>query len=789
MTGNSKTGKRQQKKGKIMSGLLAILLLFGGCSADSQGSAQQGMTAGEGNAASGTKGRYMEEEISLKNVRYSPVDILAVENGVYLVRDQGMDELVAADSAEALVQTQLPEDFRSMVEDQLVAGMAVAENGARIFSVYESGEQNEAVRDLKYFLTAEGELREWNDYVEDEQLVYYWYGRDGYFYVSTMGDASSGYSTALYRVNTETGETEYLWDFPAVMTNISVCGDYLFAGGYDGLMIYSLSSKEQLSEDSVLTETLKEYLGVDQGNNSHAYLIAPSQTEDGIYVLTEEGLFYHVMYGTVMEQVIEGSLCSIGDISKLFAAMCVTEDEAGGMPVFWLLYDSGALMRFAYDADVPSMPDTMVRVYSLHDDSNVRQAVIGYQGEHPELYVQYEVGVTEGAGQTEEDALKNLATQIASGDGPDVLVMDGIPYDAYVEKGVLKDLTEFYAELSASGIYFENILDCFYREDKIYAIPAAFQFTILMGEEEKIEGVDDLEKFASLLEKTAVEDTSKIGLVTEDTILTAMSMVSGGVWINEEGGLDEEALSRFLTLCRRIYAADRAGMSGESLQEEINQRAETTWSWGGSSVYDFKNENDLYCLTAIQNSYTYFRNPLFMGSMGGNIVHELNDLLAKLAYLGKDYRIFSDEGTSCIPVSMLAVNNASGVQAEAEDFLKYTLGGDFQMNTILSGVPINKAALYAMEANNPDPHGFSATMLGSVSAAASDYVVLTVYWASPEKFEKFNDMLDSIDRVNICDSMVYSTVMELGGSAVNGEKSVEETVDAIAKKVQLYLAE
>lgn len=790
MTENGKTTRRRLHRRKIAAGLLAVMLLLGGCSAAPQDSVKLGASDGEGGAAAGAMGRYMEEEISANYRDYYPVDIFPVEAGVYLARDQGRDELLISDSAEAEAQTLLPGKFRPIADSNTVFGMAVAENGARIFSVAEKNGQDETIRYHRYFLTAEGEMQEWDDYLEEEQAAFYWYGRDGYFYVTACSSAFSGAGNALYRVNVETGETDYLWDFPSIVTYLSVCGDYLFAVCQEELMIFSLSGKEQLSEDSVLTETLKKYLGNHSGNFSHACLITASQTDEGIYVLTGEGLYYHVMYGTVMEQVIEGSLCSIGDISKQFAAMCVTENENGGMPVFWLAYDSGDVVRFVYHEDVPSAPDTMVRVYSLRDDSNVRQAVTGYQGEHPELYIQYEVGVAEGTGQTQEDALKTLATQIASGSGPDVLVMDGLPYDSYVEKGVLKDLTQLYEQLGDSESYFDNILNCFYRKEKIYAIPAAFQFTILMGETEKIEEADNLEEFASLLEQMTVEDTSKIGLLTEDRILTALGMVSGGTWINEKGELDEEALSRYLTLCRRVYEADRAGLSGTKLQEEIKSRADSFWSWGVGSVYDFKNNNPLYSLCALADSYTYFRNPLFMGSLGGNSVSELNVLLAELAYLGKDYRIFSDEGTACIPVSMLAVNNASQVQPEAEDFLKYTLCAEFQANAILSGVPINRDALYAMEENNPEPYGGpSAVNLGTVGATVSDCVIVTVDWASSEEFQKFNDMLDSIDQVNLCDTVVYNTVMELGVSAVNGEKSIEETVDAIAKKVQLYLAE
>lgn len=779
MTGKRQAmGKRFPRK-KITAVFLAAALLFCGCGADSDG---QGT---EGKAASAAMGRYLEESFPTKYENYRPMELLPAESGIYLVRDQLMDEIVNTETMKSKLQLQYPQAFRTITEGQGIINMAVAENGARLFTLYKSGENNTSLF-LSYFLTPEGELREW-DTVGEENRAYFWYGRDGYFYVNARADTSYGGGDVLYRVDTETGETDYLWDFPGNVVYLAVSGEYLFADCGGTLMIYSLSSKERLSEDSVLNETLKKYLGEYEGDFSRIYLIAPSQKEEGIYVLTHEGLFYHVMYGTVMEQMIEGSLCSIGDISKCFSALYV--DETGDMPVFYVAYDSGKASRFVYDSAEPAVPETMLRVYSLQEDSNVRQAVTGYQGMHPELYVQYEIGVMEDSGQTPEDALKNLATQIASGAGPDVLVMDGLPYESYVEKGILEDLTELYAALSAQELYFDNVTDCLERDGKRYTIPAAFQITILMGERETIEAADNLEGLVSLLEGLDGEGASKIGLVTEDRILTAISMVSDG-WINEYGALDKEALSRFLKLCRRIYEADRAQISEEKLEYSIQRYMDSFWYYGGGPAYDFKNGNNLYCISVLEDSYTYFQNPLYLGILSGDTAKELGNLLAALYYRGDDYRILTDGGTSCIPLSMLAVNDASSVKNEAEDFLKYALGAEFQGNTVLSGIPINKNALYAMEVNpRPGIEYYAAGTLGSPYAANSDYVVLEVAWASSEEFEKLHRILESIDRANIYDDIVYNTVMELGVMAVNGEKSVEETVDAIEKKVQLYLAE
>ena len=44
-------------------------------------------------------------------------------------------------------------------------------------------------------------------------------------------------------------------------------------------------------------------------------------------------------------------------------------------------------------------------------------------------------------GVTRTDALKTLNTEIMAGKGPDILILDGISSETYVEQGMLEDLS------------------------------------------------------------------------------------------------------------------------------------------------------------------------------------------------------------------------------------------------------------------------------------------------------------------------------------------------------------
>lgn len=99
---------------------------------------------------------------------------------------------------------------------------------------------------------------------------------------------------------------------------------------------------------------------------------------------------------------------------------------------------------------------------------------------------------------TREDAMKVLSTELATGNGPDVLLLDDLPYDTYVEKGVLADLT---ATLDGTGErYMDTVRASYERNGGQYAMPMSMAVPVLMGDKDKIQGLASLEQLAELAE-------------------------------------------------------------------------------------------------------------------------------------------------------------------------------------------------------------------------------------------------------------------------------------------------
>ncbi len=800
--------RTQKKIRRLLAGMLGAVLLLTGCTQSQQKQADVSQAVNESGAQGGTtvstgpvaKGRYVEQEIpwAENHGGNMPVALLPKADGLYLLDAYYTDAEVKLARADFSNSSEMPQIYNidsatlpKVLQDRMkaedyITDMVMAENGARMYTVFtfsKTEEQRQYFHD-KYFMDAEGNEVPWDGggSVSREDMVVYTYGYDGCFYVyNHKRDEEGG---ALYRVNAADGETKYLMDLDFYAWNINVFGGKLFAGNDEGLHIYDLTTLQKLEEDTGLTELVKERLGVSNGNYATGFLLYPGEDES-VYVATDKGLYRHILYGNVSELLIDGTLCSLGDISKLFTDMYVEENE-NGMPVFYFLYDNLKLMRFSYDPEMPSVPEKTIHLYSLNENSDVRLAITAYQSLHPEVYVLYEVGMSGDDGVTREDALNSLATRIASGEGPDIFLMDNLPLRSYANKGVLMDLSGLYGDLKSEQQYFDNIVSALYTGEKLYTIPMLFHVPMLAGDAKILSGITDVESMVKAIEDYRMPKSGlRAGLIRPEATLQCMSYTHSGSWLKQDGSLDREALTEFLTICKKLYEADRADIS----QEDLDYRMDIT-------EYTTDIFNSHYFVSRQMGSMVMnrriFGDAFAIGDLGGEIKYEFNYFYAVLKQIeGTDYMLLPGRGNTCMPEAMLAVNAATTVPEEACAFVKYMLSDYLEDTELLSGIPISRAVLLDMEKNpfmeENDPWG--AYSYHSLGTPDGEIFQTEVAWQQENVYAQYNKMLDSIDSVNCCEYELLNAVLTGGAPALTGEKTIEETVDEIAKKVQIYLAE
>ncbi len=705
-----------------------------------------------------TMGRYVEQEIKEAGEdtpKYS--QLIMGENGLYIVSKEGAD-LMSLDQGESFERNyKLPKwapSYRSTILnvsitpqwDRLVS--QCTEEGFSQYIALSSGDR----------LT----LAE----VPTDSICYSFYGNDGYFYIIK--------DTKVCRIEPQTGESTFLFEIQGIATYGASDGDNLYIASYEGIYIYDLKKQELKNQDKVLNKILTGSLitSIDGSN----ILIYPGEEKGELYLLTKKGLYRHVLYEKNAELIIDGSICGISDFDNKFTGMVKLKVEEEN--IFLILYSDGSLKKYTYDPGIASVPENMLRIYGMYVDPYVMQAITAFKGEHPEVYVKFEVGVTGEDGITVNDALKNLSTQIAAGKGPDILLMDYLPYDSYVEKGVLMDLNQLLKD--SEETYFPNIIDAVKEGEHLYMVPATIGIPLLGGAEGEIENLTTLTRLADAVEAKRKEQMEgaifKFYEVQE--LLRILSQSSQGAWIREDETLDREAITEYLTQAKRIYDCQMEGWAWDG------------WYRGGGGYGEsvlIEKYNTLGFYSTAITAMDYEHQPYYADVLNGNMGY-LAFLFANLNFKNNTYIMMPGlEKNVFLPSTLLAINDASNMKEEASTFVTFIMSKRFQEKTELGGFPTNIEAYYA-KLQNPEP-GRTCYSYWKIPNADGIEEEVKVYWPTSKEFKKLTSMIESVNKASYCDNRIYETVMEIGEKALTGEITVERAVEDIEKKMQLYLAE
>ena len=719
-------------------------------------------------------GRYVETQVELLEATFAYGSFVQNQDQIRLIRNEGSDYLLEIKDGEI----SFIEDFVAEIPEELkIVGIAANSEGDRLIAW---GDETEWGASL---FTKTGDRIAVSNIGNTEILYPYYCG--GYFYISQ--------SDRVYQLDPSTGNVQLLLDGIGVDEPYCMASDgkllYVVYGSRGrSLVIYDLEKGAVAGEDAVLEAFLKKsfiYRNSSPYGAPYEALLYPAG--ENIYVLDNTGIYHHTLYGEDMELVVDGSLCTIGAVDREYTGMAVVDGEK---PVFLVSYADGRVMQYTHYPDAPE-PVTL-RVYSLYESDNIRTLIREFRKAHPEVAVQYEIGYKEGSSLTIDDALKNIATEMAAGTAADILVMDDLPYKAYKKKGALMDLTSLREEMTDAE-YYVNVLDGFVGEDGIYTMPLAFVVPILAGKSEDLEGLETLEDLADSLEerrKKLQNGESLINLYDQSyKSLNLLGQTSQGAWIGEDGSLDVNAVRDFLTQGKRIYDAQMENISEEWLLWATGWPIVGANRWRTSDKSIIARRFGAIAKGSAQGAgfhllHYYPEQPFFAGylsSMGGDFPY----FSVEMDVLGFDYCMMPGQKyESCLVMDMLSVNQMTGHLEECMKFLEYAFSEAFQGNSALDGTPVNRAANRSRREDY-----WTEDRIEQAGNGDGREFHLPAFVPSDEIYVKFDNLLEEVNGVNYCEAKVFDIVMNEGVRVADGDCTVDEAVKEIERQLKLYLEE
>lgn len=741
-------------------------------------------------------GRYVESTMDLSEYCSSPLGINKLADGTLIISDRAKNRIISKDNGNTW-ERESAGWFTEMIKKINIRKISYGADGTigviyyantedqRENTVDEEENDNDTSENDGDFRTEgfivkpdgtkvpfEISLTEDDSWISD-----IWVSDSGRVFVTTLGEN-------IYEVKQD-GSSEKFLTVNGRPELIEFHGNLMMIDGsrFDGLVLYDIEKKEAV-EDEVLNQFINENYKNRGYNTQDCYDIYFFAGEEGvIYLAGEKGLHRHVIGGSVMEQVIDGNLSSFSNPAYLLQGMKMLPNNE-----FLALFQGKKLVRFTYDPDIPTVPNNKLNVYSLKENDTLRQAVSIYQSNHPEVYVKYETGIEKESSVTRDDALKKLNTQIMAGQGPDVIILDDMPVDSYIEKGMLLDLSEYLNGMNEENKPFDNIADAFKKEGKIYTIPCEIQLPMLEGKEKYVSQVKNLKDFADMVETIRKDMPEKdiLGICSEKGIMRLFTMLSESDWKTGKGDIDREVLKEFLQQTKRIYDAQMDGID-EKYVKRYARKNESILGYYGVS-YD---ESDFLRYLSIFDIVTGYTQVSFgTAYYRGDITQALS--VSKKQGFEDDVVIPMgiDDRKVFLPKTLIGINAASSQIQEAVEMMETLLGKENQ-TSLFNGFPVTKAGLEEGILTVDQSWLSVDGIYESIGASDEDGLKmdLEVYWFTEEQKQFLRDWLTSLNTPYIPDSVLEEAVYSEGIRYIRGSQRLEETVNAIEQKVSIYMAE
>lgn len=434
-------------------------------------------------------GRYLEEELA---VTEDCTEVASLQ-----IMEDGSMEMIARNSDYELSLYKSSDQGKTWDEGKALTSLfgldgvsfykaALGRDGSILGGVFIEPEDDNGTVDMDYYYCPAGGEGKKLELGNDVSGSFSWdmaIGTNGNLFLELMGNG-------ILEINPADGSVVHEYEKGKHTDYMGVTSEYLIVIGDGDVRYYDIASGKPAEGGDALTEQLKKTpSNLEFGNSSGTSLIFMDGDEEGtLFYVDSTGLYRYAFGGNVVEQVIDGSLNSISSTNKAFN--CMAQDKDGKIYIGEVNYDSsdmeGKLFSYTYSADTPTVPDTELTIYSLESNSSIRQAVDMFQKEHPDIYLTLETGMSGDDGVTRTDALKTLNTEIMAGKGPDILIMDGISSETYIQQGMLEDLS---GVLKEAGIL-SNIQEAYTEEDgSIYEMPVKFGIPMIQGAKEDVETV------------------------------------------------------------------------------------------------------------------------------------------------------------------------------------------------------------------------------------------------------------------------------------------------------------
>ena len=377
-----------------------------------------------------------------------------------------------------------------------------------------------------------------------------------------------------------------------------------------------------------------------------------------------------------MDLLVSGESNSLSD-ADLFRTQAIALD--GGSSVYVEFFDGETPVLIHYSqADENLVYDSHLEIFSLEENLDLARIVSSYRRSNPHTEVELTLGVPAGSNLSEEEALSSLVSRLQIGEGPDIILLDGLSVYELANNGYLTDMAPVIERLRSEKEYFDCGFWSYLDDGKVLAVSACFTVPSIVATEGILDHIETINDIESLF----AEDEGQTNVLGCDSVPILYEAFYPDISPSGDK-IDQEAISYFLDTAKNLIRPK--GSLGDTAA--INESSPTNGPLlGGLSAFSAikLNANSILLGSSAVNvgMVTDAQN---IGFAYTAIEHAREDLMLRPLSLGS--------GGVSIPAMSFGFLASGETNPEAEFFIKYLLSDDVQLSNELPGIPVSVDAL------------------------------------------------------------------------------------------------
>ena len=537
------------------------------------------------------------------------------------------------------------------------------------------------------------------------------------------------------------------------------------------VLSYNINSGEKFEKQSELTKVYNTL----QKDEKHAFttIIRPTNNKNTYICANTNGLY---KYEEEITQIVEGSNTTLGSTGMWIDTIEEADDQ-----IYYILFqdqDTGNDSRIKMYSKGKKQEKDELTVYSLHENDYIQKAVSVYRDRNPEIAIKIETGIR-NENDNVSDVIRKLNTELLSGKGPDLIILDGLSVNTYADKNVLLDLKSILGNREDQSALFNNITNTYKdQSDRVFAIPTRFCYYGIMGDIKTIDAAENtdeiLDNFKSLTTKYQNEFIIPEGSFAGTS--KALYDLSLPLLRDENNNFNKDGIK---TLFRQLKLLYQYG------------------NWGSGKIVDpvdskeIFNETKRYDLNDIGVELLADTAKETLGLVRGQYSILEVEAIQKKNQNIKSKILFDNEKVYC-PQSTIAINKNSGDIENSKKLLKFLLSKEGQEITSVNddsfGLPVNIEAFKSILSNS-DKYSDGIFGKSEVIGKKGEKILLEIKYLNKQEINSYvAEMKELKTPVNI-DSMVEDIILEHAADYISEEKSLDKSVQDAMKKLDIYFKE